>query len=232
MAMRAKNKAFLLPMRVWDGATRLFHWALPVLLLVSYFSVTYADGPNAALLMRIHVISGETMLGFLLFRLFWGLIGSETARFAGTLKSPFAALHHLGRLFRREADTEVGHNAAGGWMVLVILLVLSVQVGSGLFANDDGDTEGPLAHFVSKATSDQLSKLHDINFNVVLGVVGVHLLAVFVYAVFKRQNLVRPMITGKKRLPATTRAPRMAGPWLTAATVAVAAGIAVTISRL
>ena len=115
----------------------------------------------------------------------------------------------------------MGHNAAGGWMVLVLLGDIAVQVGLGLFSNDDIVTEGPLAHFVSKSTSDQLTALHAKNFTVLLVLMGLHVLAVIAYAVVKRQNLVRPMITGRKRLPGATRQPRMASPLLALLLVAL-----------
>lgn len=221
-----------LPMRVWDGATRLFHWAIVITLVVSYVSIRSAGGANAALWMRVHLISGETSLALLLFRIIWGLIGSETARFGAFLRSPLTGLRHLATLARREPDTQVGHNPAGGWMVVVLLLAVAFQVGTGLFANDDGSTEGPLMQFVPKQTSDTLSKLHGIGFNILLGAVVLHVVAIVAYGVLKRQDLVRPMITGKKRLPAATRQPRMASQMLAALTLAVAAGVAVLVSRL
>ena len=79
--------------------------------------------------MELHFLSGYSIIALLLFRVAWGFVGSETARFSHFLKSPLAALRHLARLHRREPDTEIGHNAAGGWMVLVMLVLLAVQVG-------------------------------------------------------------------------------------------------------
>ncbi len=232
MAVRAKKSGMLLPMRVWDGATRLFHWSIVLLMIVSYVSISLADGPRANLCMRIHFASGETMLALLLFRLIWGVIGSDTSRFARFVRSPLAAFHHLRDIGKREPDTEIGHNAAGGWMVLVLLLVLLAQVGTGLFANDDGINEGPLAKFAAKSTSDLLSGWHGLIFNVLAGLVVLHVIAVIAYAVVKGQNLVRPMFTGKKKLPAAARAPRMANPVLALAVLVVSAGVAVFISRL
>lgn len=232
MALRSKPVGMLLPMRVWDGATRLFHWSVVLLFAISYFSIKLADGPKAGLWMRIHLTSGEAMFGVLLFRLIWGLIGSDTARFKGLLHSPAAALRHLSHIGRKEPDIQVGHNDAGGWMVLALLALLGVQVGTGLFANDDGSTEGPLAHFVGKAASDQLSSLHGLSFNILAGAVILHVLAVIAYLVFKGQNLTRAMITGKKRLPAITAAPRMAHTWLAVVTLVISAGVTVLISRL
>lgn len=232
MAMRAKKTGILLPMRVWDGATRLFHWSIVLLVIISYASISLADGPRANLWMRIHFASGETTLALLLFRLIWGVIGSETSRFSRFLRSPLAAFQHLRNIQKREPDTEIGHNAAGGWMVLALLLVLLAQVGTGLFANDDGVNEGPLAHFVAKPTSDLLSGWHGIIFNGIAALVVLHVVAIIVYLALKGQNLVRPMITGKKKLPAATRAPRMTSPLLALAVLVVSAGVVVFVSRL
>jgi cytochrome b len=182
--------------------------------------------------MKIHFISGETMLALLVFRLVWGVIGSDTSRFARFLKSPVEGFRHILHLRRREPDTEIGHNAAGGWMVLMLLALLAAQVGTGLFSNDDGINEGPLAHFVDKSLSDQLSGWHGIVFNVLAGAMAMHVLAVIAYLALKGQNLVRPMITGKKRLPAATRAPKMASPVLAGAVLLISAAIAVVVARL
>ncbi len=206
-------------MRIWDAPIRLFHWLLVVLIALSYISVQMDQ-------MRLHLISGYTILTLLIFRLVWGFIGSDTALFVRFLRSPFAALRHLRDFSQREPDTQIGHNEAGGWMVLVLLGVVALQVATGLCSNDDGSTEGPLAKYVGKADSDWLSKIHGVNFNVLLGLIVLHVIAVIAYAVIKRHDLVRPMITGKKRLPAATPAPRMASPVLAMA-ILVIAGAAV-----
>jgi len=219
-------------MKVWDLPTRLFHWLLLVVLVTSYVSVHLADGPHSRFWMNLHLASGETALGLLLFRLIWGVLGSETARFASFLRSPKLALHHLATLRQKEPDNQVGHNAAGGWMVVVMLLLIAVQVGTGLFSNDDGSTEGPLAGLVSKATSDLLSRIHDFNINLLIAAVALHVLAIIVYARLKGHRLLPPMITGKKRLPAATRAPRLAHPLLAWLAAALAAGVAFAVSRL
>lgn len=228
MARPASSSGIRLPIKVWDLPTRLFHWVLVASFVVSYVSVTLADGPQIRLYMTIHFVSGEIVLGLLVFRLIWGILGSETARFASFLRSPAEALRHLAHLRVKEPDDQIGHNAAGGWMVVILLLLLCVQVGSGLFSNDDGTTEGPLAHFVSKDRSDLLSTIHSFTFNLLIAAVALHLAAIAAYAVLKGHRLAPPMITGKKRLPAAIRAPRMAHPllaWLAAAAAAAAAVI-------
>src|SRR5215213_870886 len=132
-----------LPMRVWDLPIRLFHWTIAILVLVSW-------GSQELGWMQIHFYSGYLTLSLLLFRLVWGFIGSDTARFRSFLRSPLAGLHHLTQITRREPDTEIGHNAAGGWMVLVLLALLAAQATTGLFSNDDIMLEGPLARWAGK----------------------------------------------------------------------------------
>jgi cytochrome b len=191
--------------KVWDPWIRLVHWAMVGLLALSWWSAETGR-------MELHLLSGYGTLGLLLFRLGWGLWGSDTARFSRFLRSPVAALAHLRHFRRREADTEIGHNAAGGWMVLVLLGLLLLQAATGLMADDQVLTRGPLAAHVSPETSDRATALHLANFNFILAAVGLHILAVLLYALVKRHDLVRPMVTGVKRMPAefARHAPRIA----------------------
>jgi cytochrome b len=205
-----------LPMRIWDLPTRVFHWTLVVLIVTSWLSAKLDW-------MRIHVLCGYSILTLLLFRIVWGFIGSDTARFAGFLKSPLAVIRHLLHLARREPDTEVGHNAAGGWMVVVMLAILMVQTITGLCANDDVLTEGPLARIVGKDRSDWLTHIHSVNFTLIEIVVAAHVLAIVTYRLLKGHNLLWPMITGKKRLPGATPAPRIMHPALGLTILAVSA---------
>ena len=204
-------------MRVWDAPTRLFHWAIVVLMTFSYVCAMKEWN-------QLHFLSGYTVLALLLFRAAWGFIGSETSRFRNFLRSPAAGLAHLAAFGKREPDTEIGHNAAGGWMVLAMLAALFVQVGTGLFSNNDIDAKGPLAHLVSKGTSDWLSGVHATSFYVLLALVVLHIAAIIAYAAIPRHDLVRAMVTGKKRLPANLRQPRFASPLLALGILLVAAG--------
>jgi cytochrome b len=203
---------------VWDLPTRLFHWALVALVLTSWGSVSLNW-------MDLHFLSGYCVAVLLLFRLGWGLVGSDTARFASFLRRPSAALRHLAELHHREPDREAGHNAAGGWMVLFMVLLLIVQVSTGLCANDDVMLEGPFAKYAGKALSDRLSVIHIGNFKLIEVAVVLHVAAVLTYAVLKRHDLVRPMITGRKRLPADVAAPRVAHPWRAVTLLAAAAAV-------
>ncbi len=217
MARRVAN-VMLLRMKVWDAPIRLFHWLLVLLIATSYVSVKLGW-------MQTHLLSGYSILTLLLFRLVWGFAGSDTARFASFLRSPLAGIAHLRVLGRREPDHEIGHNAAGGWMVLVMLALIAAQAVTGLFSNDDALTEGPLKKYVGQELSDRITDYHAFNFNLLLAAMGLHVLAILVYLMVKRQNLIKPMITGYKRLPAATRAPRIAHPIAALLTFAVAAGL-------
>jgi cytochrome b len=212
-------------MKVWDLPVRLFHWSIVVLILAAWLSPEFDR-------MNLHMWIGYTILTLVLFRVVWGIIGSDTARFRRFLRSPVAAFRHLAHIRRREPDLEIGHNAAGGWMVLVMLALLGVQAGTGLFSNDDANTEGPLMHLVGKGRSDWLSHIHSLNFTFIEIVIVLHVLAIGTYAVLKRQNLVRPMLTGTKIMPPGLTAPRLANPALALLTLAVAAGMVTWVVRL
>ncbi len=176
--------------RFWDIPTRLFHWTLVLLVCFSWLTVQM-------FWMQLHYLSGEAILVLLLFRIVWGFVGSDTSRFGRFLKSPFAAIAHLRHIRRREPDTELGHNAAGGWMVLGLLGLLLLQVGTGLFSSDDdAAVEGPLRHLVGSGASAFLTDLHGFVFTAIQIAVVLHVGALLLYFVLKGHNLVRPMITG------------------------------------
>ena len=214
-----------LPMRVWDLPVRLFHWVLVALVFTSWLS-------SKMLWMRLHILCGLTIMALLLFRLVWGFIGSDSARFARFLRSPAAAIRHLLDMTKREPDHEAGHNAAGGWMVLGLLGVLAIQVATGLGSNDDVLAEGPLAAAIGKERSDWLTHFHHLNFVLIEIAVVLHVLAVIAYRVLKGQNLVLPMITGKKRLPGAFPAPRMVHPLAGLAVFAVSAAAVYVFVRI
>lgn len=209
------------PIKVWDLPVRLFHWLLVVLIAAAWVTQEYD-------LMGWHVRVGWSILTLLLFRVVWGFVGSDTARFSRFLRSPLAAFAYLAHLPRREPDREIGHNAAGGWMVLVMLGLVGVQGITGLFANDlddGGDTEGPLMHLVGRDRSDWLSHIHAVNFTLIEAVIVLHVLAIVAYAVLKRQNLVRPMVTGIKTMPTDAAAPRLVSPVWALVVLAASAGV-------
>ena len=208
---------------VWDLPSRLFHWLLALLVAVSWVSATL--GGNA---MQIHLLSGYSILTLVLFRVLWGFIGSQHARFASFVRSPMAAVAYLKALRRNEAGRHLGHNPAGGWSVIAMLSALLVQAGTGLFANDDIATEGPLAKLVSKALSDRITGIHHLNVELLYVLIGLHLAAVAFYFFHKRENLVKSMFTGYKDAAAGLgeSAPSQRSSWLAALLLAAcAAGV-------
>lgn len=177
---------------VWDLPLRLFHWLLLGLLVAAW--VTASIGGEA---MDYHLLAGYGIVVLLVFRLLWGLVGSTYARFSSFVRGVPSAVAYGKQLLRGEAPHRPGHNPLGGWMIVAMLVLLAIQTGTGLFANDDILTEGPLFGLVSKATSDMLSAVHKLNFKLLLAATGLHILAVGFYLIVKRVNLIRPMITGR-----------------------------------
>jgi cytochrome b len=208
---------------VWDLPTRLFHWLAVVLILAAY-------GTARLNWMDWHAWAGYALLVILLFRLMWGVWGGETARFSSFLASPGAARRHLAHLFARERDNHVGHNPAGGWMVVALLALMLGQTLSGLYVANDIADEGPLTEIVSARAANLIEAAHDrFLWDTLLAAIALHLAAILFYAAVKRQNLARPMVTGIKLLPIDARTPRLRGAapaiLLLACGVAVAAAI-------
>lgn len=178
--------------RIWDPTIRLFHWLLVALIAFSWWSGEQHD-------MERHRLSGYAILALLVFRVFWGFAGPRTARFSSFVRGPGAVLAYVKSLGSRKGHAADGHNPLGGWSVVAMLAVIALMVGAGLFASDvDGIESGPLATYVSFEQSETAADLHGTIFNGILALVGLHVLAVAFYLVWKRQNLVRAMITGRR----------------------------------
>lgn len=183
-------------LRVWDIPVRLFHWTLVILLIVLYIS-----GENSE--MEIHLYAGLAVLTLVLFRVMWGFVGGEFARFRSFIAGPRAILNYLAHLPSRHPSHALGHNPVGGWSVLLMLFFLTVQGVTGLFANEDVFfTTGPLAGWVEESCSDTLTSLHKLNFNILLALIVLHIGAAMFYLVYKRENLIHPMLSGLKKVPA------------------------------
>ncbi len=193
---------------VWDLPTRLFHWLLVILVTTSF--ITAKIGGNA---MQYHEWSGFTILALLLFRLVWGFVGSRESRFVTFVHGPAAVFRYAVKILRPDSRQYLGHNPLGGWSIIAMLSALMVQAGTGLFANDDIVTEGPLYKWVSKATSDWLTRVHKLNQEVIIVLVAIHILAVLFYFFFKRENLLKPMITGFKQWRGAVPEPTTGPTW-------------------
>jgi cytochrome b len=189
---------------VWDVPVRLFHWLTAMLVATAYttWRLNWMDW---------HAYSGYALLALVVFRLLWGFFGSETALFARFIAAPRRAASHLAQLLRREPDHQVGHNPAGGWMVLLLLTLLLAEALTGIYTNNDVADVGPLTEVTPAPVANFITTLHDVLWQALLAAVALHILAVGLYWAAKRQNLLLPMITGRKVLPLGVRPPAQAG---------------------
>ena len=211
--------------RVWDLPTRSFHWLLAVCVIGSVVSAKI--GGNA---MVWHFRFGYVVFTLLAFRILWGLVGGRWSRFASFLYAPATTLRYLRGQSRADEQHEVGHNPLGAFSVFGLLALLAVQVGTGLFADDDISNTGPLIKFVSGATSALLTQWHN-SFGqwLIITLVVLHVAAILFYLLKKKQNLVRPMLVGDKALAPDVPASIDSGASRTLALVllaACAAGVA------
>ena len=203
--------------KLWDGPVRLVHWLLAVLLAFSWWSSE--DHLNW------HRWSGYAILGLILFRIWWGFAGGGAARFSSFVKGPRATIDYLKTVGRRDPATTPGHNPLGALSILALLLVVLVQVGTGLFAVDvDAFEAGPLSDRVSFETGRAIAEIHELSFRILQALVVLHVAAVAYYLVWKRTDLISAMITGRRLLPSDPGLAR--APWWRLVLGAVLAGAA------
>ncbi len=194
--------------RVWDAWVRLFHWSLAAAVLYMLF-----NGLSGIGFTLYHRQVGEIVLLLLAFRWCLALFGSENLRLGTLLRSPRAGFAHLDHLRRREVAPERGHNPAGAWAVLALLVLLSFQALSGLFISDDPDfpvVAGLLYGTLDEQATRTLRSLHELNANVLIALVALHVTAVLAYLLWGGLNLIRPMITGRALWPASRAVPEVA----------------------
>ncbi|MDB5800228.1 MAG: cytochrome [Rhodocyclales bacterium] len=195
--MSTENTGPTRKVKVWDLPLRLFHWLLLIAVAAAFTTIWTKSDRN------LHMLAGYSVLALLLFRLVWGFIGGFHARFFNFVKGPAGILTYLGTLRAGMHDpTRTGHNALGALSVLALLLSLLFQAVSGLFNYDDDLNEGPLRKLISESLADKLHEAHEINQWIILGLVALHILAILFYRFIKKDDLITPMITGSKALPA------------------------------
>jgi cytochrome b len=181
--------------RIWDLPTRLFHW-----LVVGLFAFSWWTAESDRL--DWHILSGYAILALVVFRIYWGFVGSDTARFTTFLKGPRTFFAYSRRLLDRPVHISQGHNPMGGWSVIALIALLLLQAGLGLFAIDvDGINAGPLDNLVSFETGRRAAGLHGLVFNILLMLTALHVAAVLYYWLWGRDNLIDAMITGAKLMP-------------------------------
>ncbi|MCW0234751.1 MAG: cytochrome b/b6 domain-containing protein [Ferrovibrio sp.] len=192
-------KPGFVPIRVWDLPTRLFHWGLVALVIAMVWTGWQGK-------LDLHMTLGQVVLSLVLFRLIWGFAGNRYARFTDFVAGPMAGLRYLGTLFGRPGPKYIGHNPVGGYAVLAMLGLLALQAGTGLFTSDDIVTDGPLYSKVPSSTAALLGTLHRRTIWVLGAVIAVHLLSTVFYLTVKKENLVTPMVTGRKHAAAAADA--------------------------
>lgn len=213
--------------RVWDLPTRVFHW-----LLAACVTGSLLTGLIGGSQIGWHARFGYAILALLLFRLVWGVVGGRWSRFSSFLYAPRSVAAYLRG--QPHPDHLVGHNPLGAGSVLAMLLVLLLQVGSGLVNDDEISFQGPLYPFVSGKVAGAAHSFHAIGMWLVIGLVVLHVAAVLFYLVKKRQNLVGPMISGDKEVatPTTPSRDDAASRIGAAVVLAVCAGVVTWLARL
>ena len=199
-AMPEQNSAI-----VWDLPTRLFHWSLVALILLQFLSGEFGLIP-----MAWHYWLGYATLALVVFRVLWGFAGSHTSRFASFVRGPGAVLHYARETAAGRHVHVIGHNPVGGWSVVLMLLSILVQSITGLFSSDDLTESGPLVDRVSDATVEWMTRVHHLNRWLLVLLIVLHVGAVLMHWVMRRDNLVAAMIHGRGRAAGENDAPRMA----------------------
>jgi cytochrome b len=191
--------------RVWDVWVRIGHW-----LIVALIGFAWWSGETGHL--SWHRLAGYAALGLVLFRIWWGLFGSQTARFSSFVRGPRAVAAYASRLLERQ-DPSLGHNPMGGWSVIALIILLLAECLLGLFSVDiDGLESGPLSWMVSFDLGRLAAQWHHWLFDALLALIAVHLLAILFYLTVRRENLIWAMIGGYKRAAPPSRPLRFA-PW-------------------
>ncbi len=202
--------------RVWDAPLRVFHWGL-----VASVTTAIATGLKGGDWMEVHGKAGIAVAGLLAFRLVWGVVGSETARFSSFVRGPGAISAYL-----RGRWQGLGHNPLGALSVLAILTLLTIQVVTGLFGNDEIAFTGPLSAWVSEDTSIWLTGKHRLVVYGVYAILILHILAIAGYKAIKKEALVPPMVTGKKAVDEAVAPPKPAPAWALPIALFLGAGAA------
>lgn len=182
--------------KVWDPLVRVFHWTLVAAFFIAYFS----EAEDGALVL--HTYAGYTVLGLILVRLLWGFIGSRHARFSDFMRRPAIVIDYLREILTLHPRRYLGHNPAGGLMIIALLVSLLVTGFSGLAVLAIEEQAGPLVGWfsgVGESWEDLFEEMHEFFANFTLFLVVVHVAGVIVESLLHHENLVRAMFTGRKR---------------------------------
>jgi len=176
---------------IWDLPLRIFHWSFAFTILASWYTAEHKEDH-----IELHMQLGFVALALIIFRILWGVIGPKHARFSQFIPSPKGLIAYLTK--SKKNTTTPGHNPMGALMVILMILLISAQAISGLFINDDVFSSGPYYGSLSSGLEKLMSFLHHNTFDLMIAAIVLHLAAITYYWRVKKQNLVIPMITGKK----------------------------------
>ncbi|RKF20088.1 hydrogenase [Alginatibacterium sediminis] len=176
--------------KVWDGFVRFYHWCQLVLLVALWWSIEQGFSD-------LHIGLGMVLSVLLVTRLVWGFVGSHSARFANFVGGPQSAFKEIRAEFKRQPKAHLGHSILGGYMAISLMLLIGVQLITGWFNSDDILSDGPLYSLVSEATSEQMSRIHEINFELLLGLSALHVFSILVFSIQKR-GYFSAMLSGYK----------------------------------
>lgn len=188
--MNTQNPPLTTEIEVWDTPLRIFKWSFAFLFALAYITEDEIE--------TLHFFAGFTLAGLVVFRLIWGIIGNRYARWSQFLTGKQAIQTYLGELLSPHPKRYLGHNPAGGWMIVFLIIGVSLTALSGM-ALIATDGLGPLSHtFLANFDEDAFEEIHELFANGTLLLVLVHIAGVFVSSVLHKENLVRAMITGRK----------------------------------
>ena len=190
------DKTVTREVKVWDPLVRVFHWTL----VIGFFTAYLTEGEDETLFL--HTWAGYIVAGLVLVRLLWGFIGTRHARFRDFVFRPAVIKAYLFDVLRLKPKRYLGHNPAGGLMIVLLLISLSCTVffGMGLYAVDEN--AGPLAGWLGglgESWEDIFKEVHEFFANFTLFLVVIHVAGVLAESLLHRENLVRSMVTGRKR---------------------------------
>ncbi|MFI4988293.1 MAG: cytochrome b/b6 domain-containing protein [Alphaproteobacteria bacterium] len=181
--------------RVWDLPTRVFHWALVAAILLAYLT---SSGHPQGFLFALHLAGGYSVVLLLVFRFAWGFAGGEHARFAGFVRGWRAVRNHAQSLWHLSPERSIGHNAIGGWMIVLLLLTLLLIVLTGLLSQGVTGGAGPLSSILPASLVKSVGAAHKWLGSAILYLAGVHVAGVLFESLLGRENLARAMVTGRK----------------------------------
>lgn len=176
---------------IWDIPIRLFHWLLVATIAYSWYAMEILEDLNQ------HFIAGYCALTLVLFRIVWGFVGTYHARFTNFIYPLSEVLSYFRNSSGKAKKQYLGHNPVGGLSVIAMLIFISIQVSTGLFSTDDYYF-GPLYGLVNDATASTITEIHHLNFDIITGLIALHVVAIAFYRIVKKERLIGAMFTGGK----------------------------------